>query len=263
MHFVLALAITAYLALVIAGLFSERLIFFPHPSSYRRNSNVLFLTSADGKHIAAVYLPNPKAQFTLLYSHGNAEDVGDDLPLFEMLRDAGFSIFAYDYHGYGLSEGAPSERNLYEDEEAAYNYLRQLGVPPERIIAFGHSLGGAAAVDLASRQPIAGLIMESSFVTAFRVLTRVQLLPFDRFRNLDKVLRVRCPVLIIHGTADQVISYWHGRRLFAAANPPKDFYAVQGAGHNDIPFAGGAAYYARLREFASSLPANPRSATAP
>ncbi len=264
MHFLAALIITAYLALVIAGLFSERLIFFPHASSYRPGPNILSFTSADGIHIAAVYLQNSKAQFTLLYSHGNAEDIGDDLPLLEMLRDAGFAVFGYDYRGYGLSEGTPTERNLYEDERAAYEYLvNELRVPPERIIAFGHSLGGAAAVDLASREPVAGLVMESSFVSAFRVLTRVPILPFDRFRNLDKIRQVHCPVLIVHGTADQVIPFWHGERLFAAAHGPKSFYSVEGGGHNDMPFAGGAAYYARLREFATSLPANHQTASAP
>ncbi len=254
MQLVLVLVVTAYLVLLVAGLFTDRLIFLPHRSSYSPGEKVLFLRSADGQRVAALYLPNRQARFTLLYSHGNAEDIGDDTPLLEMLHEAGFAVFAYDYHGYGLSEGTPSERNLYEDEEAAYQYLvHDLNVPPASIIAFGHSLGGAGAVDLAAHHPLAGLILESSFVSAFRVITRVPLLPFDRFRNLGKLRQVHCPVLVIHGTADEVIPFWHGQALFAAANPPKSFYAIPNGHHNDMPLAGGTAYYARLQEFARSI----------
>src|SRR5439155_26018664 len=107
----------------------------------------------------------------------------------------------------------------YDDVSTAYNFLtQQLHVPAERIIVQGHSLGGAMAIDLAAKKPLAGLIAESAFVTAFRVRTHWALLPFDRFRNLDKITSVHCPVLVIHGVSDGLIGSWHGRQLFARAH---------------------------------------------
>lgn len=251
-----------YVALLLFGLLlSEPVIFQPHPAGYRDDGRILKLASRDGRRISAVYLPNPAATYTLLFSHGNAEDLGDDLLFLQAVRDTGFSVLAYDYQGYGTSEGRPSERHVYEDEEAAYQYLtRPLHTPPEHIIAWGRSLGGAAAVDLAARRPLAGLILESSFVSAFRVLTRVPLLPIDKFRNLDKIAQVRCPVLVIHGEADAVVPFWHGQRLLAAAPAPKRSLWVPGAGHNDVADVAGARYFEALQEFAASLAGRPAEA---
>jgi len=245
-----------YLALLIVAVFmSDGMIFLPHPSSYRDSPEILKLTSTNGKQISAVYLPNPSARFTLLISHGNAEDLGDGHSWHEDLRRAGFSVFAYDYQGYGTSQGKPSEHNAYDDEEAAYDYLtRQLQIPPNRIIIYGRSVGTGPAVHLAARKPAAGLIVQSPFVSAFRVLTRVPLLPFDKFPNSRDIRRVHCPVLVIHGTADQVIAFWHGQKIYVLANEPKQSYWVQGADHNDLEFVAGAQYIAALQKFAASLP---------
>ncbi len=242
----------AYLGLTILGaFFTNRIIFQPPPPGYQDDASVLKLTSADGARISAKYFPNRNATFTLLFSHGNAEDIGYDTPFFEAIRNAGFAVFAYDYQGYGSSEGKPSEEHLYEDNQAAYHYLiNDLHVPPGRIIAWGRSLGGAAAVDLAARRPVAGLIMESTFTSAFRVLTRFPLIPFDKFVSLAKIRNVRCPVLVIHGKRDGVISFYHGPTLFAAANEPKYSYWVERAGHNDLALVAGEGYFEQLRRFA-------------
>src|SRR5215470_17946078 len=113
------------IVLITAALFSDRMIFQPQQQGYRDQPNILKLTSSDGAKISATYLPNPQADFTVLFSHGNAEDIGDDEPLLERIRAAGFAVFAYDYQGYGTSEGRPSERHAYEDENTAYNFLIQ------------------------------------------------------------------------------------------------------------------------------------------
>ena len=118
-----------------------------------------------------------------------------------------------------------------------------------RIIALGRSLGGAVAIDLARRKPLAGLIVESSFVSAYRVLTRIPIYPFDRFKNISKITQIHCPVLVIHGKNDQVISFWHGEKLFQAANEPKLFYGVQGSGHNDLFEVAGNGYVQALKNF--------------
>jgi fermentation-respiration switch protein FrsA (DUF1100 family) len=123
-------------------------------------------------------------------------------------------------------------------------------VQPNRIIAFGRSVGSGPACDLASRHPVAGVILESAFTSAFRVMTGVRVLPFDKFDNLRKIKSVRCPVLIIHGTEDSVISFSHGKKLFAAANEPKQAIWVQGANHNDVAFIGGTPYSDSLKAFA-------------
>ena len=237
-----------------AWLIADRMIFLPPPPSYRDTPDILKVPTAGGERIAAVYLPNPGATYTLLLSHGNAEDLGSVLPSLPPMPDPGFGVFAYDYRGYGLSEGRPSEQHVYADIDAAYDYLtRELRVPAARIILYGRSLGAGAAVDLAVRRPVAGLILESPFLTAFRVLTRIPLFPFDKFRNVDKIGRVRCPVLIMHGEADEIVPLWHGQRLFERAPGPKMFVAIPGAHHNDFMRVAGARYTTSLRDFEALL----------
>src|SRR5258708_5696121 len=150
-----------YLALFIyAWLFPDSAIFLPHPSSYRDDSEILKLTTRDGRRISAVYLPNTEAQYTLLVSHGNAEDLGDDRYWLRDLHRAGFGVFAYAYAGYGTSEGKPREKAAHEAEEAAYGSLTaSLGVQAARAIIFGRAAGTGPAVELAARKPAAALIL--------------------------------------------------------------------------------------------------------
>jgi fermentation-respiration switch protein FrsA (DUF1100 family) len=144
----------------------------------------------------------------IFFAHGNAEDLGYIKSRLEKIRDLGFSVFAYDYRGYGTSEGTPTEKAAYQDIQTAYNYLTQtLKITPQQIIVFGRSVDGGSAVDVASKKPVAGLIVESSFTSIFRVVVSVPLLPFDKFTNLDKIKKVNCPVLIIHGKSDEIIPF--------------------------------------------------------
>jgi len=206
--------------LITAVFFSDRIIFQPRQAGYGDHPGILRLTSSDGAKISSIYLPNPEAIFTVLFSHGNAEDIEDDQPLLEHLRAAGFAVLAYDYQGYGTSEGKPSERHAYEDEYAAYNFLvHSMQVQPSRIIAFGRSVGSGPACDLASHRPVAGLILESAFTSVFRVMTRVRFFPFDKFENIRKIKSVHCPVLVIHGTEDSLINIAHGERTFCGRKP--------------------------------------------
>jgi len=252
----LYIPIVLYLSLAVYAWFlSDQAIFLPQPASYRDGPEILKLKSANGKLISAVYLPQPSAMFTLLVSHGNAEDLGDTRPWLEDLRRAGFNVFAYDYQGYGTSQGKPTEKTAYDDENAAYDYLTlTLQTPPDHIIVFGRSVGSGPAVHLAARRPAAALILQSPFLSAFRVVSRVPLLPFDRFPNYKDIGRVFCPVLIVHGTQDEVINIAHGQKLFALAHEPKQFFAVKGAGHNDLNEVAGVRYFEVLQTFAKSLP---------
>ncbi len=252
----LLLLCALYLSLLVFAIFlSEGMIFFPHPSSYADSPEVLKITTANGNKISAIYLPNPVAKFTLLVSHGNAEDLGDDRPWLEDLRRAGFSVFAYDYEGYGTSEGKATEKAVYQDEAAAYDYLAiNLKTSPDRIVIFGRSVGTGPATYIAARRPAAGLVLQSPFVSAFRVMTRIPLLPFDRFPNYKHIRHVHCPVLIMHSHGDTVIRFWHGQKLFDLANEPKQFFWAKNADHNEMELAEG--YTAALQKFSRLLEGN-------
>jgi len=245
------IAILVYLGMFLYSYFyAEKIVFQPQPSSYRDTNQIIKLNSGDGVKISAVYLPNLNAHYTILYSHGNAEDIGQILPTLEDIKGMGFSVFAYDYRGYGTSSGTSSEENAYHDEDAAYDYLvNDLAIPANRIIALGRSLGGAVAVDLAHRRQLGGLIIESSFVTAYRVLTHIPLFPFDKFKSISKIKQIHCPVQVIHGKRDEVIPFWHGERLFQEANEPKLSLWVEGAGHNNLFEVAGNRYGQALRDF--------------
>jgi fermentation-respiration switch protein FrsA (DUF1100 family) len=243
--------------LLFAYFFSDRIIFRAHRSSYEDGPEILKIKTKDGAEISALYLLAPNSEFTILYSHGNSEDIGDIREFLEMFRDRGFSVLAYDYRGYGTSDSGASEKNAYEDIEAAYKYLvGKSGNSPDRIIAMGRSMGGAVAMHLACREKLAGLILEGSFVTAFRVITRVPLAPFDKFRNIDKIKKVQCPVLVIHGRDDKVVPFWHGEKLFKTANEPKYKFWVDGAGHNDLFLVAGTRYWDIIKEFTGIIQAN-------
>jgi fermentation-respiration switch protein FrsA (DUF1100 family) len=238
-----------------AYLYSGGMLFHPPASSYIDESNIIKIDVADSEQISALYLSNPEAEFTILYSHGNAEDLGELRPILERFYITGYSILAYDYRGYGTSDGIASEKNTYEDVEAAYKYLTaKAGVLSSRIVAAGRSVGGGVAINLACRKKIGGLILESSFVTAFRVVTRIPLLPFDKFRNIDKIKKINCPVLVVHGQDDGVIGVWHGKKLFEKANEPKFCLWVDNAGHNeDLAYMAGSSYWNTIEKFMESV----------
>jgi fermentation-respiration switch protein FrsA (DUF1100 family) len=243
-----------FLITLFAYFFSDFSIFPKPEPSYQDNGNIIKIITQDGAVISAVYLSNNKATYTVLISHGNGEDLGRIMPFLKRFRDQGYAIFAYDYHGYGTSTGRPSEKNAYADSNAAFDYLtRQLNVSPNHIIAYGRSLGAALAIDLAAQKPVAGLIVENPFVTAFRTVIPIPLLVFDKFNNLSKIKNVKCPLLVIHGKEDRVISFWHGEKLYHEANSPKYFFWVKNAGHNNVENVGGNAYWQAIDEFVKRI----------
>lgn len=252
----LLIPLCVYLGLLIcAYLFADALIFQPHSSSYRDNSEIIKLAASDNEKISAKFYDNPAATHTILFSHGNAEDIGDLDSLLEELRENNFAVFAYDYRGYGTSEGKPAEEKVYRDIDAAYDYLiNEMKIPPDKIILYGRSLGGAVSIDLASRKKVGGLIVESSFVSAFRVLTKIRVAPFDKFDSLNKIKNIRCPVLFVHGRKDNIVAFWHGEKLFTEANEPKFSFWIDEANHNNVFSVGGETYRGKIRDFADSLP---------
>lgn len=245
-----------YAAIIIFFYFyADRIIFLPQPSSYEDGPDILKIKTETGTQISALYLPDPNSEFIIIYSHGNAEDIGDIRFLLERFNLNGFSVFAYDYQGYGTSGGRPSETKAYQDTEAAYQYItNQLNIPPNRIIAMGRSIGSAVATHLACQYRIAGLILESPLTSAFRVITHIPLSPIDKFNNFRNIKKVDCPVLIIHGTDDRIIPIWHGQKLFEKANEAKFNLWVENAGHNDdISQIAGSSYWEKIRQLTNAI----------
>ena len=268
----LVIGIAVGLALLVLGIrfFEDRLIYFPPrypvgfepPEKYGLSVEQVWLRTEDGVKLNAWYLPSPTASQVLLLFHGNASNLGTDLPRLQFFAQLGVTLFEVDYRGYGKSEGSPDEAGVYRDADAAYRYLiESRGHQPRDIFLHGQSLGGAVAIDLASRRECGGLIVESSFTSAREMARRMLLLPLleyvpkSRFDSLRKIRQVQCPVLIVHGTRDQVIPFFMGEKLYQAAPEPKSFLPVQGAGHVDSFVVGGERYLERLRKFIGVAPA--------
>ena len=235
-----------------AFLFTNKILYPAPPSSYQDNEGILKLETTSGLSITANHIEKPGAEYTVLYCHGNAEDLGTAKTNYTLLGiKGGYNVLAFDYPGYGTSEGKPDEAKLIETVEAAYKYLTtEKRIPGNRIIIYGRSLGGGPGTDLASRKPVGGLILEATFTSVHRVATRIGILPWSYFDNLGKIQSIQCPVLIMHGGGDHVIPFHHGKTLFARALEPKLSLWVDYAGHGD-PFlqAAGNAYWKKLDQF--------------
>jgi hypothetical protein len=219
----------------------------------------VWLTTADGVRIHGWKLRSrPGARWVTLYLHGNAGNLAHRVDHMEMIPEAGSDLFIIDYRGYGRSEGKPTELGIYVDADAAYEYLVEAGYRSEQLIIYGESLGTAVAVDLAARRDCAGVVLEAPFPSAAAVASRVlpllgPLAARGRLETARKLERVKAPILIIHGTRDQVIDYALGQEVFEAAREPKQFWSVEGAHHSDILEIAGERYIARLREFLDQL----------
>ncbi|MDF7823664.1 alpha/beta hydrolase [Pontiellaceae bacterium B12227] len=237
-----------------ALLISDRLLFRPQNPGYTHLPNEVRIPTSDGETLNAVYLNNPEAEYTLLFSHGNGEDLSVVLPFVEQFRDRGCSVFMYDYRGYGTSDGAPSYRKVKDDAEAVYRWLtEEQGVAPEKIIAQGRSLGGALATRIAAHHPVGGLILECSFASALRVKTGISLLPWDKFNSEKLMTQVNCPVLVIHGENDHVVPFSHGKKLYAAAPDPKRFLWIEDARHMDYAYVAEERYFDIISDFIGDI----------
>ncbi len=238
-----------------------RLIFLPSathsgsPTQVGLDYEPVWLTTTDGVRIHGWFVPAPTARHTILFLHGNAGNIGDRLQTLSTLHALGLNVLIIDYRGYGQSEGQPSEDGTYQDALAAWRYLTETrSIEPSRIIVHGRSLGGAVAVWLASQQNTGGLIVESSFTSLPALAGEiywwlpVSALARVHYPSSERIARANCPVLIMHGTEDEIIPYAHGERLYALAAEPKRFLSLQG-GHNDGFVLGGERYVETLREF--------------
>lgn len=237
----------------------ERMVYHPVRSEYRPlppNSPVedVELLTPDGVAIHARWCPRPGSTGAILYCHGNAGNLEDFArPVRELWEGVGESVLIFDYPGYGRSGGRPSEGGCYEAAEAAYTWLgKARGIPPERRIIYGESLGGGVAVELASRKPHRALVLVRTFTSVPDVAQAhfgwlpVRGLIFNRFDSLAKIARCKQPTFIASADADRLVPFEHGGRLKQAAGAPTTMYTLSGCGHNDpLPRE----LYAALRQF--------------
>lgn len=217
-----------------AKIFAERIAFPAPQSSYTKTTmpDLLFFKLPSGKSAAAVFLKNPQAKYTVFYSHGNGEDIYEIMPILLKFYKAGFSVFAYDYLGYGLSQGKSDFKNVTQCAESAWDFLtKDLGVKECDTAVFGYSMGSAPSVHIAANRNPRALIILGGFASAFEAVLPVNFLPWSPLNNAKKIKNVKCPILIAHGTRDIVVPFRNGKKNFANANNPKRFIKLDGAGH--------------------------------
>ncbi|MFP4281526.1 MAG: alpha/beta hydrolase [Verrucomicrobiota bacterium] len=232
----LAAGALGYLGLLLMALLLAPRILFPVPlPGYALEPPFETFTDARGRTLAALYCPLPDARRVVLYHHGNGEDLAFVRARLEAFRARGYAAFAYDYPGYGRSEGRPTEASLIEAGEAAFATLQERhGWAAEHILHYGHSLGGGVALEMGARHPSAGVVVEGTFRSVFRVVTHVSLLPWDLFRNERLVARQQAPLLILHGTEDRTVPFSHGEALLRAAPAGTRHLWVEGAHHVNL-----------------------------
>jgi len=216
-----------------------------------------------GDQLAGWWVPSDDPHSgTLLYLHGNAANVAANLDHVLRLRSAGLNVFIIDYRGYGLSTGGPPrEKLLYEDAERAWQYLvAERNIPPAHIAIYGHSLGSAVAIDLASKHPEAGALITEGALTSiadvadrfsFTAYLPVRLILTERFDSISKIGAIHLPTLILHGEADRMNPPLSARRLYDAAPGPKQLALIAGGGHEDSAEVNPTAYFAALNGFLS------------
>jgi len=216
----------------------------------------VYFRTGDGKTLHGWFFPLKEELPVILFFHGNAGNISHRLDNIMLLLKQKLQVFIFDYRGFGKSVGRPSERGVYLDGIAAYDYLVQKeNIPQSQIILFGRSLGAAIATEVALNRNIRSLILESAFTSTkemarsmffFRLFSYV--VPAN-YNNLEKISHIRVPKLIIHGDEDRLVPFSMGQKLFNASKEPKYFFKIKGAGHNDTYLVGMERYFQTITKF--------------
>lgn len=266
-----------YVALCIGLYFEQsKFIFVPQrevlhtPKDFGCESQDITIASA-GQTLHGWWLasdPRISAQMgsrTLIYFHGNGGSIGANAEHACRLRNLGLNVLVFDYRGYGQSSDvSPTEDSVFSDADAAWNYLvKERNVDPHKTIIYGHSLGGAVAIEMAKRHPDAAALITESTFTSIRAMAELDsnfrffplsLILNQRMDSLDKIKSIHMPTFIIHGTADGVVPASMAEQLYAAAPGSKRLYLVEGAGHENCAAIAGQNYQYRMLEFLSTVP---------
>jgi hypothetical protein len=226
----------------------------------------VWFKAEDGVKLHGWYVPSEEPIATLLFFHGNAGNITHRLENIFLLHHLKLNVFIFDYRGFGRSEGDPDEEDIFLDSQAAYEtVLVQPGVSQSSLFIFGRSLGGPFASYTASKNPAAGLILESTFTNAVDMADRMlPILPgwmvSSELDTQGHVSKMDLPKLFIHGTRDNIIPFTMGRELYKAAAKPKEFYSIVGAGHNNTWQVGQKEYFDTIKTFITRTIAGQKTA---
>jgi len=245
----------------------HRLLYLPNvparalvstPAHYGLAYENVHLKTQDDVSLHGWFVPVAEATRTVLFLHGNAGNISHRLDSLAIFVRLGWQVLIIDYRGYGQSSGTPSETGTYLDATAAWRYLTETkGIAGEHIVLFGRSLGGAVAVELATRVDAGALLVESSFTSVPDMAAKlypflpVRWLARLHYGSLNRIGRVQCPVLVLHSEDDEIIPFTQGQSLYQAAPDPKAFFAMRG-GHNEGFLASGDAYSQALGDFVNT-----------
>jgi len=236
-------------ALLIIGLLlsflryiETRTLFYPTKEipSFPDRANLefqdVFFKTTDNVKLNGWFVPSKDAEYTILFCHGNAGNISHRIEKIKFFNDLGYSVFIIDYRGYGKSQGRPSEIGFYKDAKAAYNYLLSRGIPANQIIGYGESIGGAVIVDLALKEKMKAVILDSTLSSVKDMIKcTYPFVPYwvfsSRFDSESKIKSIRIPKLIIHSINDEIVPFQLGKKLYEVSPEPKDFLQIYG-GHN-------------------------------
>jgi len=243
---ILATLFIAYTVMALALFFLQsHFVYFPTqnieytPEDIGLDYEKVTVETKDGVNLKGWFIPAAEAEFTILFCHGNGGNISHRLDSINLFNQLGFNCFIFDYRGYGLSEGKPTEQGTYTDASGAYQWLlKEKNIQPRNIILFGRSLGASIAAQLASKVHPASLVIESGFTSVVNMGRKLYpyfpIRWFARFEysTIDYLKKVDCPVMVIHSPQDDIVPYEFGLKLFEAAGEPKTFVEISGT-HND------------------------------
>ena len=243
---ILATLFIAYMVMALALFFLQsHFVYFPTqnieytPGDIGLDYEDVTFETEDSIQLDGWFIPAANAEFTILFCHGNGGNISHRLDSINLFNQLGFNCFIFDYRGYGLSEGKPTEQGTYTDASAAYKWLlKEKSIQPGNIIIFGRSLGASVAAQLASKVRPATLVVESAFTSVVdmgkKLYPYFPIRWFARFEynTIDYLKKVDCPVMVIHSPQDDIVPYEFGLKLFEAAGEPKTFVEISGT-HND------------------------------
>ena len=242
--FFIVLGVLAY-AVAALGMyvFQRKLQYFPENKGLTPESvgvvgaTIETLATPDGEKIIVWYAPAAEGKPTILYFHGNAGEIGDRPLRFNYYHSRGFGVAYVSYRGFGGSTGSPTEQGLLTDGNTAYDWLLARGIAPQSIALLGESLGSGVAVQLAAKMQVGAIALNAPYTSTADVAARiywwlpVHVLMKDQYRSINFIADVEAPLLVVHGDQDVLIPLEFGKRLFAAANEPKEMEIVRGFGH--------------------------------
>lgn len=254
-----------FLIVLLLYFFQKRIIFIPYrdivatPSDIGLKFDDVYFRTQDGTSLNGWFIPAAKAEYTVLFCHGNGGNISHRLDTIALYNRIPLNFFIFDYRNYGKSSGSLSEKGLYEDIAAAWKYLTETRkIPPEKIIIVGRSLGGSIAAHAAAEFAPGGLILESTFTSMTEIAGhRLPFLPVScllhyKLPTVENLAKVKCPVLIIASPDDTIVPFKYGKKLFAEAPEPKTFLQLTGD-HNDCYFLCRTQYIEALTKFIKTV----------